>query len=289
VKSEASSCPGAKIGPIAEVIVVAADLDEAVARYVEGFGYGVLGGVERFGARANDWRAPRLAEARTVLLGPTGPSGAAGRVRLVECRESVVAPPLRTYGWTSLELCVLDVHAAVERAVAAGWQLLRAPARLGAGKLPLLAGQLAGPSGEGVYLTQFLDEVPGFDLPVTRSEVDGVFIAVLGVADLVATRALLEERYAVRRASDRNIPVGVLNKVFGLPEQTLHRLSTLQLRGQSCIEIDQLPTVATPRPCLPGRLPSGIAGVLVETPVGTGFELLELPGGARLGLRGASE
>jgi hypothetical protein len=134
-----------------------------------------------------------------------------------------------------------------------------------------------------VYLTQILGDVPGFDLPPAQQDVDGVFIAVLGVPDLVATRSVLEHRFAVRRASDRRSPIGVVNSVFGLSAETTHRLSTLQLSGRACIEIDELPSAAVLRPRSSGSLPGGVAGVTVAAEA-LQEQVLELPGGALLEL-----
>lgn len=271
------------IGPIVESTVVVADLAEALERYLSGFGWVVRTEKSRFAAaRAERWGVPALSETRTVVIGPPEPAAVAGAVRLVEVPKVIAPAPLRSFGWTALELCVRDVLAATDRAAAAGWTVLRPPARLGAGKLPLSAAQLAAPSGEAVYLTQILAPVPGFELPSAAREVDGVFIAVLGASDLETTRMILERRFAVRRASDRRGPIGVLNDVYGLPPETTHRLSTLQLAGRSCVEIDQLPSMATRRGSS-GAIHGGVVTVTVGSAGGSG-EVLTLPDGAILEL-----
>ncbi|MEU6075774.1 VOC family protein [Micromonospora sp. NPDC047074] len=278
------------IGPISEVTVVVPDLDLAVRRYVEGLGWSVRSEVGCWGrGRARRWDAPGAAEARTVRVGPADGAAVGAGVCLVECPDVAVPVPLTTFGWSALEVCVLDAEAACDRAVAAGWRLLRAPARLASGRLPLVAGQVAGPGGEAVYLTQILDDVPNFDLPRARQQVDGVFIAVLGAADLVATRAYLERRFAVTRASDRQGAIGVLNLAFGRPSETTYRLSTLQLDGKACIEIDELPAEARDRPRSAGGLPAAVAGVSVAVGGEVPAEVVSLPGGALLELVPAGE
>ncbi|MGH3655934.1 MAG: VOC family protein [Micromonosporaceae bacterium] len=301
---------GPAIGPILDAAVVVHDLDAATARYRDGFGWTVAAAGDSGPGGAAPWWTARV---RTALVGPRTPSGVPGAVRLVECPEAIAPDPLRWYGWTAIELCVRDVDSAIDRALDHDWTLLRAPDRLGAGTLPLVAGQIAGPDGEAVYLTQRLADVPGFDLPEPRQDVDGVFIAVLGARDLEASREALESRYEVRRASDRRSPIGVVNLTYGLPEGTTHRLSTLQLAGRTCIEIDQLPPGATSRPTSPGGrcgragvAPPGGADVATRgepatpgepaAPVGgvvavtvaarvAAPELIELPDGAQLWLR----
>lgn len=124
-------------------------------------------------------------------------------------------------------------------------------------------------SRDGVilYLTQVLRPIDGFSLPLSRGDVDGIFIAVLGARDLVATRAFLEERIRVFRASDRSSPVGVVNEVLGLAEDTPHRLSSLQLEGSHLVEVDQVPQLGPTPPPQAGAPARGVAVVAIEADV----------------------
>ncbi|MDO5684287.1 MAG: hypothetical protein Q4G46_15865, partial [Propionibacteriaceae bacterium] len=75
------------------------------------------------------------------------------------------------------------------------------------------------------------------------------------------------------------LPVRVVNKVWDLPEGTLHRLSSVQLAGRTCIEVDQMPGGAEPR----GALDVPTAGIVSVAVDGQGEAgVFVLPDGAIL-------
>lgn len=224
-------------GPIREVVVVVPDLPAAIDRYSDGLGYRVAGEEPVDPIRASGWNAPGLAEKVSVLMSaPNDPRP--GHVRLVHdatCRPSA---PLSRCGWTALEILVADAERAMARAQAAGAKVLIPPRPVGRGGL-LRAAQIEGVSGELWYLTEVIGAPPGFDLPRPVADVGPVFISVLTTSQLEATRAHLERLTHGRRVTDHHLAVGVVNAVHGLAEETLHRVSTIQLSGQSAIEVDQ--------------------------------------------------
>lgn len=263
------------IGPIRRATVVTPDLEASIAAYRDGFEWRLTSTVD-----APFQTATGTIGVRQAVLEPPLGAASPGGVHLVEAPGSVPIEPLHTHGWSALEVSVLDVTAATRRAEKAGWRVLFEPVVLGGGTFPLVAAQLCGPSGEGFYITEIRGEMPGFELPTPAVDVDGIFIAVLGSSDLERSRGTLESGFNVRRASDRELPVRVVNAQFGFPSDRLHRISSVQLRGRTCIEVDQLPSEATARDW---STQAGILAVSVDAEV-TADEWIDLGDGALLHL-----
>jgi predicted enzyme related to lactoylglutathione lyase len=266
------------IGPIAQVSMLSADIERAAKCYLNAFDWRIAAHREITAVQAESWNAPELAGAAAIQV-----VGRNGSVQFIQCDLYHKPAPLKTHGWTALEICVDDVNRYTEQALAAGFEMLNEPVPLaGSAKpLPLIAAQLAGPAGECIYITQILGEVPNFELPDVSTESGSIFICVLGASDLEASRAQLEQPYQLRRASDREVAVKVLNRVYQKPLTELHRISSLQLNGQNAIEIDQMPSAATARPKQPGYLPPGISIVTVIGDV-TKPTVVQLPDDALL-------
>lgn len=247
--------------------------------YISAFGWQIKSAESRLAADlTNRWNAGNLIGARVVEVG-----GINGDVRFIESDAYEKPMPLQSFGWTALEICVDDVHKYVEQAVKAGFKILNEAVPLsGSDKpLPLIAAQLAGINGEVVYVTQILSEVPNFELPDVSKESGSIFICVLGASNLESSREMIESKFDVRRASDREVAIRVINRVFQKPLTTLHRLSSLQLSGRNAIEIDQMPTEASVREVKAATLPPGISVVTVNGEVSEP-RILKLPDSALL-------
>lgn len=251
-----------KIGPIVTVTILTHDLSKSAAMYISAFGWQEKGSEYLLSAdEANRWQATNLIGARVLEV-----CGINGGVRFIESTTYQNPLPLRTFGWSALEICVDDVHKYVAQAVEAGFEVLNEAVPLSgtAKPLPLIAAQLAGINGEVVYITQILSEVPNFELPDVSKESGSIFICVLGASDLAKSREVLESNFEVRRASDREVAIRVINRVYEKSLDSLHRLSSLQLAGRNAIEIDQLPNEGAQREKLAGNLPPGISIVTVR-------------------------
>lgn len=266
------------IGPIAQVSMLTADIERAASIYLNAFNWRIATRTEITSAQAASWNAVQLAGAAAIEV-----EGRNGTVRFIACDLYHKPEPLKTYGWTALEICVDDVNRYTQAALEAGFEMLNEPVALAgsANPLPLIAAQLAGPAGECIYITQILGEVPNFDLPDVATESGSIFICVLGASDLEVSRAQLEQPYQLRRASDREVAVKVLNRVYQKPLTELHRISSLQLNGQNAIEVDQLPKEATAREKHEGFLPPGISIVTVVGDVAA-TTVIQLPDAALL-------
>jgi predicted enzyme related to lactoylglutathione lyase len=251
-----------KIGPIETVTILTHDLSKSAAMYISAFGWQNKGSEYLLRAEEADrWQATDLTGAKVLEV-----CGINGGVRFIESTSHQNPLPLRTFGWSALEICVDDVHKYVAQAVEAGFEVINEAVPLSgtAKPLPLIAAQLAGINGEVVYITQILSEVPNFELPDVSKESGSIFICVLGASDLEKSREVLEANFEVRRASDREVAIRVINRVYEKPLETLHRLSSLQLAGRNAIEIDQLPIQGEKREKLAGNLPAGISVVTVR-------------------------
>jgi hypothetical protein len=100
---------------------------------------------------------------------------------------------------------------------------------------------------------------------------------------LERSRAIFEAELGARRVTDHELPVRALNRAFGLPPGTRHRVSSVQLDGASAIETDQYPAAVAVRPEA-----DGVAGGIVAVSVCAGGprRVLTIPatGGALLEL-----
>lgn len=268
-----------RIGPIVQVTMLSSNLDAVAELYKSAFDWQISKPKYQISlADATRWSATDLAGAPAIEI-----SGINGGLRLIEVPKFQPPEPLKSFGWTALEICVDDVYGYTERAIAAGFKLLNEPVPLSgqAKLLPLIAAQLAGINGEVIYITQILDEVPNFELPDVNRESGSIFICVLGASDLEKSRSAIESAFEVRRASDREVAIKVLNKVFERSLDDRHRISSLQLAGRNAIEIDQLPNEADARAKIVGNLVGGISMVTVKGDVGEP-QIFELPDNAIL-------
>lgn len=275
-----------RAGPLVEATVATADIAADLVLWREVLGYHLDDDDRLADADVDRWGTHGLRGHRVARLTPA--DGRIGGVRLVEQPMAPGYQPLRTYGWAAIEVIVDDL-ASIELRLAAMCAVVGRPARVGGRRSGLLAMQVLTPGGMPLYVTEVQSAPAGFDLPLATTAVGRVFIAVLATPDLVVTRQFFEDSFGLTRVTDHELPVRVLNTAFGLDEGTLHRVSSVQLAGQSVIEIDQYPAAATSRPIATGYLPYGVAfvtlavpdaspiGSLERAPFGLLIEVIEYP------------
>ena len=221
------------LGPILAVTIVVPDLRRAT------LAYRALLGVEELAAGSENGR-------RWVVLGPS--SAQWGLLRVVEEPDAISPPAFRTLGWNALEILVGDADAMFERCLTIdGFEVLQRPATVGTGG-GLRALQATGPGGEGVYLTQIVRPSERFSLPDLATGEHRVYVVAVGTHDVQSTRTFFEATFGAPMVTDHGLPVKVLNQAYGLPYETQHRISTVQLAGQTVIEIDEYPPQAVARP-----------------------------------------
>jgi hypothetical protein len=204
------------------------------------------------------WGTPELEGALSVLL-----ANACGEpwLRLVEDAGCEPLAPLKYHGWLSLEVLVEDVDQLVSGLQISPFELLRPAANLELSD-NIRAAQVSGPCGEVMYLTQIKGDVPPFDLPRARCEVDRLFIPVMCTPDRAATQAFYE-RFPNTNGLAFDTKITVVNQAYGLPLETQHPVTTLMLSGQSLIEADEI-SEADSRPVQEGHLPPNIASISFE-------------------------
>ena len=204
------------------------------------------------------WQAPELAGAPSVLL-----ANALGEpwLRLVQDLSVIPLAPLTSTGWLSLEVLVQDVDSLVAGLAGSPFKVLRPVANLELSD-NIRACQVSGPCGEVFYLTQINGDVPPFDLPRARCAVDRLFIPVLCAHDRDQAQRFYEA-FPRTKALAFDTKITVVNQAYGLPLERQYPVATMLLRGQSLIEIDEIPQ-ALPRQPLAGRLPSNIASISFE-------------------------
>jgi catechol 2,3-dioxygenase-like lactoylglutathione lyase family enzyme len=249
------------LGRISTVTITTPDLQAAVAAYQRYLGYRVVddGALGREVARS--WGRPQLAGQRCLVMEPE--SGAETYLRFVQGPTYVHYEPLSCVGWNAAEIIVQDVDALAGRLAGSPFQVIGPPANLSFSD-QIRAMQVVGPAREVLYLTQIKSRLAAFDTPEAASDVDRVFIVILGGNDLDALQDYYQQQFAVARAPVMPSVVSVISARFGLPRDFRHPIAALQVRGQCYIEADQMPAAVAARPCDPGQLPPGIAMVTFE-------------------------
>lgn len=174
-----------------------------------------------------------------------------------------------------------DVDALAASFAGSPFRIIGAPASLT--RFPMIrAMQVIGPAGECLYFTQ-VGAGSGLDLARAQAPVGRVFIVVAGGPD-------------VQRMFDAYAPfvneidppvrtrVRVISLANALPDDTLHAHGLVKLPQGSLVELDEYPSVTTPREEPPGGLPPGMAVVTFEVEGAPGLALLRGGAGERIRL-----
>lgn len=246
------------LGPIRCVTVTAPDLAEAEHCYTEYLGYHAVGRGFLSEELVGLWKSPGLVGNRYLLLSP--PAGDDCIFRFIEAETARDLVPFSTFGWNAAEIMVKNVDALAERLHDSPFELVGAPANLSFTD-DIRAMQILGPGRELLYLTEFKRQIPEFDTPVARSDVDHVFIVILGGPSIAALQDFFAARYGVPKAPVVESRVKGMSAAFGNSPEHKYPISALPLAGKSMIEVDEMPHQAGPRPGDEGSLPAGIAMV----------------------------
>lgn len=223
------------IGPIALCTLVAADGAALVSAYTGWLHQRVAASGPLDSATAGAIGHARLAENPGWLLQNT-----AGQVwlQIIECRQALPRDSLRTYGWLALEVLVEDVDQLAASLDDSPFEVLRPPADLDLSD-KIRACQVRGPAGEILYLTQVKAAVPPFELPQCKAPVDHLFIPVLSTPSREQSLA----QYA-GLAGNKGLcfetRITVINQARGFDLERRHPVATLQLAGNSLLELDQI-------------------------------------------------
>ncbi len=242
-----------RLGPVCCATVVCPSLERAIAQYAA-LGLRCVLRERLSPERAAHWLATASAGWRSATLRSDSGSD---WLRLVEEPDGPPASSaIAHHGWMALEVLVDDVATLAGPVQDAGFKLLGGPAPLAVNDA-IIAMQVLGPGGEMLYLTEIGAPAPPFDLPRARCAVDRLFIAVLSAPD----RERAGAHYAAAGGETPlqfNTRIQVINRHFGYSADTEHPVATVQLAGQSLIEIDEI-AAARPDERPADRLAGGIA------------------------------
>jgi catechol 2,3-dioxygenase-like lactoylglutathione lyase family enzyme len=243
--------------------ITVADLARTRAAYETWLGYVCVEEGPLDEAIAESLDSPRSAGRRACLMRPA--SGTDIFLRFIEGDPHPDYRPLRSYGWTAIEICVEDVLAVNARMEKSPFKIIGPPREID-GLPAIFAMQVKGPDDEIVYLTQIRDDLPAYDLPRAKSFIDHLFILVLASADLAGALAFVQNRFGLSLGRELEIQYTMLAEAFATPPERLYRLATVTHERDVFIEVDQFPPWATPRPQHAGALPPGIAAATLMLP-----------------------
>ncbi|MGK0498930.1 MAG: hypothetical protein ACJAYG_000561 [Oceanicoccus sp.] len=247
-----------QLGPSLTGTLVCSDIDVLVAAYVDYLSMSVLVDGQVSQQQADLWGASGLVGARfSVLRSETGVCW----IRAVEDKTAVAAVPFRQQGWMSLEVAVADVDQLAIELQGSPFETYRPPADLDVSD-DIRAMQVIGPAGEVLYLTQVKAPVPPFEIPMAQSRVDRLFIPVMCCHNRDQAASFYTGFPGVKEYKF-DTKITSVNAAYGWELERKHSVATVQLAGQTMIEIDQI-DAAEPRPQAAGRLPAGIAMISYE-------------------------
>lgn len=250
------------LGRIRAVTIVCPSLRDAEAAYTAALGYSVIERGEIPSLLAAAWGAPAIAGNAFAVLAPQ--SGEETYLRFIEVPGAATYAPYSAYGWNAMELTVEDCDAAVERLSQGPFRVVGPPEDLTFSDGALRAGQLVGPHGEIIYLTQVRRQMPGFELPPARSFVDRVFIMVLHGPAAQPGLDHYAAAFGNPASATFDVTVPFMAVYQGLPPEHSYRIGTLVLGAGFYLEMDNSPAHIGPRVAPVGGLPPGIAMVSFE-------------------------
>ena len=247
------------------------DLDLAVDRYSTWLDYRTIETGTVALDLAQSWGCPKSASRRYAVLQPA--SGSPVVLRFVEGDPVAESRPLRTYGWSTIELCVTDVLTVQERMSRSPFTII-GPASKNPSLPTIFPMQVRGPDDEIVYLTEILSDLPQYDLPRAKSLIDRIFIMVLGCSDMRGTGRWFETNLGLSLGRNIEINYTMLTQSFGTPTDQKYTICTMTHERDVFLELDQYPSQATTRPRNTDALPPGIA---IATFLHSDFDSVQSP------------
>lgn len=203
-------------------------------------------------ATAATWGAPEVAGQDYALL--QAESGEPVYLRFVESEQPGSYAPMTSHGWNAIELLVADPDAVNERLTKSPFEIIGPPYDLWDAPNAPRAMQAVGPGNELLYLTSNAD----FTL---KSDIDRVFIMVVGGPSMTAFRDFYGDRLGMFVSEPTPFQIGVIARAQGMPPETTYPLSVVRVGDEFMIELDEYPDVAKSREVPAGKLPPGIAMV----------------------------
>ena len=245
-----------ELGRITAVTITSPDLDRVVDIYSKYLKYRLVSSTRVSADQAKSWDAQSIENSEMVYMSPE--SSDDFFFRFVEQSSDDDYVPFGTFGWNAAELIVKDVDESAEKLIGSPFEVIGQPADLSFTD-QIRAMQILGPSKEIIYLTQFKSKLDEFDSPTPRCDIDQTFIVILAGENIDEMQSFLNEKLSIKKAPPMQSRIRAISKVFGLPEDTKYKSAALAIKGQSLIELDEMPSDAGPRSCRNGFLPPGIS------------------------------
>lgn len=247
---------------ILAVTITAPDLDAVEKAYRDYLRYEVMArGVVSRGL-AGLWRAPKTMGREYLLLQPL--SGEPVFLRFVQADQTGDYQAMKSFGWNATEILVKDPDQLAVNLAGSPFKIIGEPRGLSSNE-QIRAMQVVGPVGELLYLTSIPEGESVFHLGSARTEIDRVFIVVLGGRDLEAMRRFYADKLKLPVTAPMGVRISVLSNAYGMDPEDLHQLALVRMPEKTpekfLIEIDQYPSSATERVQREGELPSGMAMV----------------------------
>lgn len=251
------------MNPLRAATLGVARIDAAIDRFDNWLDYRLIECAEVSAELAAALGAPGVEGLRQAVLRPA--SGRQTYLRLIEAPAPQRPALMASLGWTALEICVEDVHAAHRRFAEGPFEVIGPPS--GIPGLPTIHPmQVEGPDGEVLFLTQILTRDPAEGLPIAQAPIDTLFIAVLACRDLAETAAWVEQALDAQVSPPVSIPYRTLSRAFGLPADHRHTIATASREGHIFLELDQYPANVAERGRSAHGLTHGVAMVTLQHP-----------------------
>lgn len=225
----------AHLGPTLKASICTTDLNASIDAWCDSLQQNVVARDTVSAARAEQWRMPILSGAKRVTL--ANKLGEAW-LEFIELPDATVVDPFGHSGWFSLEINVEDVDRLRSQIDEKRFTVIGEPANLDFSD-DIRAMQLTGPAGEVIYLTQIKAEVPPFELPFARCEVDRLFIPVLLCHDREKTLSFYQDLNQVTGLQFET-KITIINQARNMDPDFRNPVATIQLAGNNLIEMDQL-------------------------------------------------
>ena len=246
------------LGKIAAVTISISDLNRMVEVYQEFLKYRVTKTGQITTEESSAWGADFIAGTDYVVMQPEKSDDFSFRFIQQPDQPDYIA--FKSTGWNAAELIVEDVDRLANELEKSPFKIIGAPADLSFTK-DIRAMQVIGPANEILYLTQFKKNIPEFDIPKPRCSVDKTFIVVLAGKSLDEMQNYFHDNFGLSKATIIESRIRSISRAFHFPEDTKYKVAALALKGQSMIELDELPKEGNNRSSIYGYLPAGIAMV----------------------------
>jgi hypothetical protein len=182
-------------------------------------------------------------------------------VRFVEDPAATIPAAGTTHGWNATEIVARDPDGLAARLAGTPFTVIGPPKDLWNAPDAPRAMQALGPAQELLYFTRVIPS--GMTIPVSpaSTEVDRVFIMVVGGPSMATLRSFYAEQLGLKSPPATAWQISVLARALKLPPTTTFPLTVAALPREFLVELDEYPAEAVPRPVPAGHLPPGIAMV----------------------------